>query len=419
MKKYILVLLFILSIISINAEVKVFKSESGVDVVYDFAKEREISSVTLLFDGGTANYPKEKSGVEKFLFEMVQKGSTKYSEGDFNRLMDNYGMKISYNSDYDMSSVTFTTFDKYFPQMLEIVNDILQYPSLDDKNIEIVRKNMTDDISAKEDNPDELIWLKLNEQFFRGHQYLSIPDGYAETVKNIKKIDLLKHLNKLTSDNRVVISIVTGIPLNKGKVMINSYLGFLKNSTSFKKHSVEKFNNYEYDTTITAEKSNLETYYVASKFIIPSVTEKSYTAARIGLSIFSKRIYEILRTKHGLTYAAYAGASNRKSNYGVFYVSTSYPDSAVKLFYEEVENVKNIPIKKDEIDDVRNIYETSFYMNNELSSEKSFMNGYNYLMNGDYDYNAKFMKNVEKLKVEDITEFYRMYLKNFTFLILK
>ena len=419
MKKAIILLAVSIFSVLLSADISLFETTVGKNVIYDYSKEREISTITFFFDGGTANYGRDKAGIEKFLLEAIQKGTSKYSESEINSLMDKYGMRIIIENNYDYSSISFTTFNKYFNEVLDVASDMLSAPLFADKNLEIVRKRMIDNIKAKEDNPDELIWLKLNDWFFRDHQYISLPDGYVETVSNISGNDLKKHLEFLTTNNRVVISIVTGIPLKSEEKIINDKLSFMKTRENWKKIIPSPYKEIGRDTIIYSDKENLETEYVACKFMIPSVTDDKYIPARFGLSILSKRIYETLRTKHGLTYFAYMAASDKKINYGVFYVSTTYTDSAISLFRQEINKFKKEGVTQKEIEDLKNIYETSFYMNNEKSVERSFTNGYNFMIYGDYNHNDKFMKRVGKMKPREITAVLNDCLKNYQFMILK
>ncbi|MDD3804212.1 MAG: pitrilysin family protein [bacterium] len=419
MKKTVFSVIIVFFSFFVYAKPEILTQSFGKNLIYDYSKEREISTVTFFFDGGSMNCTKENAGIEKFILEAIQKGSKKYSESDINLFSDRYGLKISVTVNYDYSAISFTSFSSYFGEVLRLAADLLQNPLFPEKNVEIIRKNMIETINAKSKNPDELIWLKLNDWFFREHQYAGLPDGYVESVSKITVEDMRQHLKFLTRENRVVVSVVTGIPRKVLEPVIKENFSFLNTAKEWKKSIPADFRSIGKDTILFEKKENLETSYVACKFNLPSVTDDAYGAARLGMSILSKRIYETLRTKHGLTYAAYMGASDKKVNYGVFYVSTTYPDSAISLFYQEMNKAKTEGVSQREIDDLRNIYETSFYMGNEKSEEKSFSNGYNFMVYGDADHDSKFMKRVSKMKPSEITDVLKKWLENYQFLILR
>ena len=166
-------------------------------------------------------------------------------------------------------------------------------------------------------------------------------------------------------------------------------------------------------------KENLMTSYVAVKYEVPSILSDDYANIRIGLSILSRRVYEVLRTKYGLTYAAFVGASMRKTNYGYFYVSTDYPDSSITLTMNEFENAKRDGVMQEEIDNITNLYETSYYMQNEQSLNKSVQTGYDYMIYDDFNHSGKFIQLIKDIKPDVLKELFNTYLSQYTIFILE
>jgi len=418
MKKIFLV--FILTTIFLFSFSEVFKEKisKNVELLYNYVPENDISAVTIFIEGGSLNYDYEKSGIENLIFRLVEKCGKNYSESKMNELMDKYFVNVSYENSYDYSSFTFSTLNKYLFDVTKIFADNFKEPNFSDEILKKEKDKMIDEIKSKEEDPDELLYLKLNDYFFKNHPYIANPEGYIETVQNLKSIDLYDHLKKIFASRRVIISVVSGVPFKEVKKFFKENFGFINGKVE-KVESLKNFNLCEGDTLLKYEKGGLQTKYLGCKFKVPSIKDKEYLPVRVGLSILSKRVYETLRTKHGLTYAAYVGASNKLANYGVFYVSTPYPDSAMKLYRDEVEKVKKEGIKQEEIDDMKNIYQTSFFLDNERTSNRSFALGYNYLLFNDYEYDIKFIKELEKLKSKTVTDAVSKYLKDFKFILVE
>ncbi|MEJ5307809.1 MAG: pitrilysin family protein [candidate division WOR-3 bacterium] len=418
MKKIFFVFFIIMIFIFSFSEVYRERISKNLELLYKYVPENDISSVSIFIEGGSANYGYEKSGIENIIFRMIEKCGKNYSETEMNELMDKYFVNVSYDNSYDYSSFTFSTLNKYLFDVTKIFADNLKEPDFSETVLEKERNRMIDEIKSKEEDPDELLYLKLNEYFFKNHPYISNPEGYVETVQNLKEQDLYNHLKKILSNRRVVISVVSGVPFKDSEEFFKREFGFI-NGKFEKIKGVKEFDLCKGDTILKYEKGGLQTKYLGCKFKIPSVKDKEYLPVRVGLSILSKRVYETLRTKHGLTYAAYVGASNKLVNYGVFYVSTLYPDSAIKLYRDEIEKVRKEGIKQEEIDDMKNIYQTSFFLDNERTSNRSFALGYNYLIFGDYDYDMKFIKELDNLKSDKVTKTLLKYLKDFKFILLE
>lgn len=417
--KKILSIVFIIFIFStLFSEVKKIRISNNLELLYYYAPENDFSAMSIFIDGGSFNYDKSKSGIEKLIFRMIENGGKNYNLSKMNELKDKYFISISYENSYDYSSFSFMTVNRYFEDVVKIFADNFKNPDFSETLLEKEKIKMIDEIKSKKDDPDEFLFLKINDYFFNGHPYSSDPDGYEESVMNLKPDDLYDHLNMILSKRRIIMSVVSGLPFEQTEKIIKQYFGFI-NGKEEKKRILKGFQLSEKDTIIKYSKDGLQTKYLACKFTIPSVNDEDYIPVRIGLSILSKRVYETLRTKHGLTYSAYVGASNKLSNYGVFYVSTDYPDSALKLFKLELDNFKNSGIKQEEIDDMKNIFQTSFYLEKENTMKRAYSLAYNYLIFNDYNYDLKFIKKIEKLKSQQIDKVLNRYLKNFKFVLLE
>ncbi len=419
MKKLYIILLMAVVFISAAAQTSVHKLSNGIDVVYEYSKSRDISAISFFFDGGTLNYKPDKAGVDKLLLQVIEKGTQKYPADSLNRLMDKYGIQTESASQYDYSYITMTSINKYFEQTVDIMTDMLRAPLLDEKTIELEKQKMLAEISRSEENPDDYVWDLLNEYYYAGHPYSAKPDGMVESVNSLNRDDLKAYLDKITKQGRIVVAIVSGIDPKVFIPYLEKGLGVFSSPKSISDFAVPAFDLPKEDVMMNREKDDLMTAYVAAKYDIPSILDKEYPQIRIGLSVLNKRVYEILRTKHGLTYAPFVGASMRKANYGYFLVSTDYPDSAISLTKQEFENVKKNGVTMEEINGIRNLYETSFYMQNEKASTKAYQIGYDYLTYKDFDYTNKFMETIKKMKAKDLNPLFKAYLKNYKFLILQ
>ncbi len=419
MKKLFVIILMLILTVSIFAEIRKFTINNSIDIIYDYDKSYNISAITFFFDGGCLNCSHENAGIETFLLQAVQKGSAKYDLNEYYKLIDRYGIHETHSVNYDYSSIGYSSINKYFRESIDILVDAMKDPLFEEKTIDVLKQKIIADLKQQKEKPDEIVWDELNEVFFNNHPYYASPKGKIETIENIAINDLRDHLNLLTKENRLIISIVSGI---KPEKIIDYLSDELKTFNSPKKYNdfkVPLYETYKGNRKSAGNKDNLMTSYVALKYTIPSIFDNDYAGIRIGLSVLSKRVYEIIRTKHGLSYAPFVGASTRKTNYGYFYVSTDYADSALALTFEEFENVKENGVSQEEIDNIANQYETYFYMQNEKSLDKSSIIGSDYLLYNDYDHSEKFINAVKHIKPKDIKNLYNKYLNNFTIFVLE
>jgi len=420
MRKFtsIIIILLVSMPVLLSAGIDVMEMDNGIDVIYEYDPSYNISAVSFYFDGGCLNYSEDKAGIEKFLMNMILRGSDTYSLDSLNTLMDNYGIHSDNLASHDYSYLAFSSINKYFSATFKIASDILKNPSFEEQSMSIVREKMLSDIKSSMEKPDEIIWDELNKRFYGNHPYASKPDGFEETVSGITAGDLREHLDYLLHNNRIIVSVVSGIEPDKIMPLIKESLKDLKSPKDKSRLTPPAFDEYERGR-FTVNKKGLMTSYVAGKFPVASVKSEDYPALRIGFSILSRKVYELLRTKHGLTYAAFAGVSNRKTNYGYFYVSTDYPDSAISLTLEEFDRAKKNGVTEEEIDNIRNLFITSFYIRNEKSMDKSLMAGLDYLLYSDPEHSMNFAESISNLTDKEISRAFNKYISDMVYIILK
>ncbi len=418
MKKLLIICLIIVSVVSLSAEIRKY-TVNNIDVIYDYDKSYNISAMTIFFDGGTLNYKPENAGIETFLLQAIQKGSKKYPMEEYDKLMDRYGIQVDFTADYDYSYIGFSSINKYFKEAIDILISSVKKPLLNEKQIENVKQKIIADLKQQADSPDEIVWDRLNDIYYEGHPYYGYPKGRINTIERISVNDLKKHIEYLTQKNRIIISIVSGIEPEKVIDYLKTELKGIKSIKQGSDFKVPQYTKYAGDREMRDSKENLMTSYVAVKYEVPSILSDDYANIRIGLSILSRRVYEVLRTKYGLTYAAFVGASMRKTNYGYFYVSTDYPDSSITLTMNEFENAKRDGVMQEEIDNITNLYETSYYMQNEQSLNKSVQTGYDYMIYDDFNHSGKFIQLIKDIKPDVLKELFNTYLSQYTIFILE
>src|SRR6185436_4002554 len=89
---------------------------------------------------------------------------------------------------------------------------------------------------------------------------------------------------------------------------------------------------------------DLPTVYVSGFFSAPNPKSDDYAATLVGMNILSDRLFEEVRTKRNLSYAAFAGLRRSAAATGQLYVSTPDPNAAVRVIRDEVEKMRTTPV---------------------------------------------------------------------------
>jgi zinc protease len=163
----------------------------------------------------------------------------------------------------------------------------------------------------------------------------------------------------------------------------------------------------------------LPTTYVRGYFPAPTLSdEEDYPALTVALNILSTRLFEEVRTKRNLSYAVLAGLSSRLANYGLLYVTSVEPDSAVAVMLAEVRKLKETPVESDALEQAVNVFVTRYYMGLETNADQAAQLGRYELLGGGWEEADDFVDEVRKVTPEDVQRVMRRYVSGIHFAVL-
>ena len=130
------------------------------------------------------------------------------------------------------------------------------------------------------------------------------------------------------------------------------------------------------------------------------------------------RLFEEVRTKRNLSYAVQAGLSQRRTNYGLLYVTAVQPDTTLKVMLAEVEKLKNEPITAQRLAATVNGFLTEYWLAQETNMGQATTLGTYELVGGGWENAETFTDRVRAVTPADIQRVAREYLKNVNFAVI-
>jgi len=130
------------------------------------------------------------------------------------------------------------------------------------------------------------------------------------------------------------------------------------------------------------------------------------------------RVWEEVRTKRNLSYAPSAGYRPARNSTSYLYVTTTQPDTAIKVMFAEVDRLKTQPLTEKELHDLRMMYLTRFYLTEEtVAAQRSMLADYELVGRGIKEAD-RFLEKINAVTAEDIQRVAKTYLKNYQFTYL-
>ncbi|MEL6182784.1 MAG: hypothetical protein AAFS10_27765, partial [Myxococcota bacterium] len=148
----------------------------------------------LLIQGGITNIEADKDGIEEMALRVASSGGTTAVPRDaFTSKLNSMGSEIGYESGRDFSLLTMRSIRPYWGATWELFGQVLLSPAFDQKQIDLQRTRLIDEIKGIRDNPDDYVGLLARELHFKGHPYARRMSGTVESVQKLTRDQLMDH----------------------------------------------------------------------------------------------------------------------------------------------------------------------------------------------------------------------------------
>ncbi len=389
--------------------------DNGVELIVRYLEGTDIISCAVFVEGGVRNITEENMGIEDVMLKAMVKEAVGIDRDSVEKVLTLTGTMLETAVRYECSILSFKTLREYADLSLPLLTALIRSPSFDSSVVEEVKGECIASLSREFEDPDGYIWRLVNRAFFEGHPYARLPSGSPETVKKFTPSMLRQHHKCVLKGKRLLVVFVGDITPDRAKEWVGKTFGDLPAGDLPAPLPDFPFKDRD---TVVVEYRDIPATYIVGKFDIPSMTAKDYPAIKLGMRLLSQGMKRSIRTGAGISYSVWAGASIWPVNYGYVYISSALPDSAVKLFWQEVSKLEQFPPSTKEMRGALNVMETWDLLSMEDTRENALDMGIYYLFYGDPDGFAKLLEVMQSLTPEDVRLAMRKYLDHFTFGVL-
>jgi zinc protease len=199
--------------------------DNGIRVL---VRENHAAPVAVL-DGalavGAIHDPVDKVGVSSFVTSMLTRGSAQYDFDVFNEAIESSGASLAISSETHTAAFGTNSLSEDFPRMVEILADVLRWPTFPAEHMERVRQQKLVHIQEREQDTQRTASLRFYEQIYPNHPYGRSVTGYKETVSAIQRADLLDfYATRYTPQNAVIV-VVGDVQTQQVLDLLHQHLG--------------------------------------------------------------------------------------------------------------------------------------------------------------------------------------------------
>jgi predicted Zn-dependent peptidase len=312
------------------------------------------------------------NGISHFIEHMAFKGTTTRSALDIAKTIERGGGYINAFTGKELTCFYVHVLDEQLPVAFDILSDILRNSVHDPLEIEKEKHVILDEIRDHEDMPDDLVHEHFVREVFPSHPLSRPILGPPENVRNFSRDDLKRFMDSHYSNKRVLVVAAGNVNHDKLVKMVERGLEVSTNSKSpvLEKAAplVKKVKRYR--------KAIQQAHLVTGARSVPYPSKDRLAVAMLNTVLgggMSSRLFQNIREKHGVAYAIYSfSEALTDTGYWGVYLATDPArlSKAQKLVVKEFESLKNIPIDKTELEEVKTQFKGSLALGLENVSSR-------------------------------------------------
>ncbi|MBW6473222.1 MAG: insulinase family protein [Anaerolineaceae bacterium] len=310
-------------------------------------------------NSGSIHDQQEKLGLSLFTSYALMRGSVFHRYRRIYNDLETAGATLGFSSSIQSTSFGGKSLVEDLPLLLKTLSEAIRWPIFPPIQLKILLSQIITGLQIREQDTSERASLKFDEVLFPDHPYGRSEEGSIETLKRIRRSDLIKFHQQFYGPSGMVITIVGAIEHQKAVDLVYHALGDWENPVWVSPPKIPEVTNRKF--------SYREHIPISGKFqtdIImgsygPRRTSKEFLIASLGNNILGQfgmmgRIGEAVREKSGLAYYA-STALNAWQSAGTWEITAGVNpiniEKTIEIIRNEISRFVSESVSNQELDD--------------------------------------------------------------------
>ena len=357
---------------SLNYEITTL--ENGIRVITETVNHVQFMSMGFWVGVGSRYESEKQWGITHFIEHMLFKGTEKRTADQISGAVDAVGGQLNAFTSKENTCYYIKTLTDDFPLAVDVLSDMFLNSRFDNEEIAKEREVIIEEIKMYEDTPDDQVHDLMSANLWPEHPLGRAILGTEESIAVFDHDMLKDYMKQYYTGSNIVVSVVGNISHNQVVEAIREVLGGIPKG---------EVNQYR---IADRAKPGVNCYYkeIAQSQICVAMPGVAKEDDRLfPLSILntylgggmSSRLVKKIREEEGLAYSVYS-YNGSYTDTGAFVISVgTRPENCqrvIDIILEELDDVRQNGITKDELDKSFSQLKGSLYMG--LETVNSRMN---------------------------------------------
>lgn len=365
------------------------------------------------------------SGMSHFIEHMLFKGTKTKSARDIAELTDNTGGQLNAYTTREYTSFYSVSVADKLAESLELLGDMIKNSVFDEKDIELEKNVVTEEISMYEDSPEDLVFDLLEEHAFSGNPLGRSITGSRESVNGITRDEIIEHMELFYTPENMVLSVAGNFSEDELYLLAEEYFGDIKpRKTAGIELVTPKFYTGSDVVIKDIEQANIaigyESYGYDDELKYPLIVLNNALGGGM-----SSRLFQKIREESGLAYSVYTSVASYKDT-GIYTVYAGLApenlEKTLEIIEKEISKITRDGITEDELSRAKEQIRGSVILGGESVSSHMSVLGKGMLLSGRIREEDELLEKVQRVTLSDISASARAVFgdgKNFTQIVRK
>lgn len=381
--------------------------ENGVRIICEKIPHVRSVSVGIWVGAGSRNEKKEINGISHFIEHMLFKGTKKRSAKEIAESIDSIGGQINAFTGKECTCYYTKTLDTHIDIAIDVLTDMFFNSVFSEKDIDIERKVVLEEISMYEDSPEDLVHDYLSETVWE-NDAIGMPIlGTYESLHNIERDTIVNYISEHYLPENTVIAVAGNFDDNVLIDIVKKNFG----SWYSDRKPVKQFEKANFKVSNRIKQKDIEQVHICLGFEgIEHGNDDLYSLLAIN-NVFgggmSSRLFQKIREERGLVYSIYSYPSSY-CNAGLFTIyagmNPEHRDTFLKLVMEEIKILIKHGISEEELAKSKEQLKGSYILGLESTSSRMNSLGKSELMLGKVYTPEEVLKKIDEVNNEKVRE---------------
>ena len=279
--------------------------DNGTKIITESLSHAKSVSLGIWVNAGSRDEIKKERGIFHLIEHMIFKGTKNRSAIQIAKDLDTIGGFSNAFTSKEQTCFHARVLDKHLQFLTNLFSDIFINSVFAEKDLELEKSVILQEISMMEDTPDEYVHVLFDQSFWGGDPLGRSILGTKETVGKIKRTEIFDYVSRFYSPKRVVIAAAGNVDHDL----------FVDHFRAFFEPLPDQNNSTPRPTplttpTVSSYPKELEQVHLCLGAQASSLSgEKRFSEAIFNTILggnMSSRLFQEIREKRGLAYSLYS-----------------------------------------------------------------------------------------------------------------